>query len=56
MRTIAYKGRGGDLILAVFVRMYYVHDPLVNSGYFVFSRYSDTHNLHVSFTIVIVAC
>ena len=27
MRMIAYKGEGG-LILAIFVRMYYVDDPL----------------------------
>ena len=26
MRTIAYKGGGGGLILAIFVRMYYVDD------------------------------
>ena len=29
---------------------------LVNSGYFAFCRYSDTHNLHVSFKPIIVLC
>ena len=27
MRTIAYKGGGGGLNLAIFVRTYYVDDP-----------------------------
>ena len=30
MRTIAYKGEGG-LILVIFVRRYYVDDPLLGS-------------------------
>ena len=34
MRTIAYKkGRGGGLILAIFVRKYYVDDPKVKRCY-----------------------